>query len=148
MPFVTTHLNWKLHHGWVRERQVLALATLVEEWSAGLELPPVLVGDLNADPDSNEVRFLSGLASLEGRSTCLHDAWRVAGDGSPGYTWDNRNPYAHYGFEPDRRIDYIFVGPADVHGRGWIDSAELAFSEPRGEVFASDHFGVVAEIRV
>jgi endonuclease/exonuclease/phosphatase family metal-dependent hydrolase len=147
VPFITTHLNWKLHHGWVRERQALALADLADEWSAGLDLPPVVVGDMNADPDATEIRFLTGLTSLDGRSTCLHDAWRFAGDGTPGYTWDNRNPYAHYSFEPNRRIDYIFVGPADGHGRGWIRSASLALSEPSQGVYPSDHFGVVAEVQ-
>lgn len=147
-PFFTTHFNWKLDHGWVREQQAIALAAFVDEWKEDAEIPPIVVGDLNADPDSNEIRFLTGLASLEGCSTCLHDAWRFAGDGGPGYTWDNRNAFAHYAFEPDRRIDYILVGPADPHGRGWVESVRLAFSEARDGVFPSDHFGLVAEIRV
>ncbi len=148
VPFVTTHLNWKLHHGWVRERQIVALAEMVEQWSAGADLPPIVVGDFNAEPDANEIRFFSGLAALGGRSTCFHDAWRVAGDGGPGYTWDNRNHYAQYAYEPNRRIDYVFVGPADAHGRGWIESVALAFEEARDGIFPSDHFGVVAEVRV
>lgn len=147
LPFLCTHLNWKLDHGWVRERQVLALADYAAEWSAGLDLPPIVVGDMNADPDSNEIRFLTGLASLEGRSICLHDAWRFAGDGTAGHTWDNRNHFAHYSFEPNRRIDYILVGQADSYGRGWIERASLAFTEARDGIFPSDHFGVMAEVR-
>src|SRR5581483_11928064 len=104
IPFVCTHLNWKLHHGVFRERQAMALADFAAEWSAGADFPPIVVGDLNAEPDSSEVRYLCGLASLEGRSTYFQDAWRVAGDGGPGYTWDNRNPYAAYNFEPNRRL--------------------------------------------
>ena len=148
VPFVTTHLNWKFHHGAIRERQALALADFTNEWAAGCGFPPILVGDMNADPDSNEIRFLCGLATLDGRSTYFQDAWRVAGDGSPGYTWDNRNRFAAIMFEPNRRIDYILVGLANGDGRGWIDSVQLALSESDGGVFPTDHFGLVADIRI
>jgi endonuclease/exonuclease/phosphatase family metal-dependent hydrolase len=147
LAFTTTHLNWRLDQGWVRERQVVALAALVEAAAADATLPPILTGDLNAEPDSTEIRFLRGLASIDGRSTYLQDAWSVAGRG-PGHTWDNRNPYARYGSDPDRRIDYVLVGHADQFGRGRIEAARLAMTEPRDGVFPSDHFGVVAEVRV
>jgi endonuclease/exonuclease/phosphatase family metal-dependent hydrolase len=147
LPFVTTHLSWKSHHGWVRERQVVAVADFTAAWAADGDLPAVLVGDLNAEPDAQEIRFLCGLVSLDGRSTYFQDAWRVAGRG-PGLTWDNRNPYAAAGFQRDRRIDYVLVGEPDTsRGRGWVESARLAFTEPAATVFPSDHFGVVAEIR-
>ena len=148
LPFVTTHLNWLPHHGSVRERQVVAVADFVAGMAAEGDLPPVLVGDLNAEPDSTEIRFLCGLTSLGGRSVYFQDAWRVAGTG-PGITWDNRNPYAATGSERDRRIDYILVGRPDrPGGRGWVESVRLAFHEPTGDVFPSDHFGLVADIRV
>ncbi|HLK11401.1 MAG TPA: endonuclease/exonuclease/phosphatase family protein [Candidatus Binatia bacterium] len=143
LPVFTTHLDWEYDHGFVRERQVLALASLVREWAPGATLPPIVAGDLNAEPDSTEVRFLRGLASLEGRSIHLQDAWLAAGDGGPGFTWDNRNPYAAYAGEPDRRIDYVLVGlPARV------EAAALAFDAPTRGVLASDHFGVVADVRL
>jgi endonuclease/exonuclease/phosphatase family metal-dependent hydrolase len=143
----STHLNWKLDHGWVRERQVLAVAEMVRGWAddAG-PLPPIVVGDFNAEPDSTEIRFLTGLATLAGRSAYFQDAWRVAGDGGPGCTWDNRNAYAALGFEPTRRIDYVFVG-APREGRGMVERARVVLDEPEGDVFASDHFGVVADLR-
>jgi hypothetical protein len=34
----------------------------------------------------------------------------VAGDGTAGYTWSNRNPLAAIGLYPDRRFDYILSG--------------------------------------
>jgi endonuclease/exonuclease/phosphatase family metal-dependent hydrolase len=149
---VSTHLNWKFHHGHIRERQAVALAAFVEEWAVGSERPAIVVGDLNADPDSAEIRFLCGLQSLEGRSAYFQDAWRVAGKGGPGWTWDNRNRFAAYAFEPDRRIDYILVGLADSHGRGWIESVRVVMDQAHGakgaEVFPSDHFGVLADIRM
>jgi endonuclease/exonuclease/phosphatase family metal-dependent hydrolase len=147
IPFVTTHLNWKFHHGNIRERQVIALAEFTNRLAKGAGFQPILVGDMNADPDSNEIRFLAGLAALEGRSTYFQDAWRVAGDGH-GFTWDNRNRFAAIMFEPNRRIDYIFVGLANMHARGRIDAARLVLNEPQGDVFPSDHFGLLAEIRI
>jgi endonuclease/exonuclease/phosphatase family metal-dependent hydrolase len=148
ISFVTTHLNWKFDHGHIRERQALAVARFAEEWARGSAVPPLLVGDMNAEPDSTEIRFLCGLQSIDGYSTYFQDAWRIAGDGSPGYTWDNRNTYAAYVFEPSRRIDYIFVGLADMQGRGRIRSARVVMDEMSDRVFPSDHFGVLADIDV
>jgi endonuclease/exonuclease/phosphatase family metal-dependent hydrolase len=148
LPFVTTHLEWRFDAGHVRERQVVALAALVDRWKAGGTLPPVVCGDLNAEPDSTEIRFLKGLASLDGRSTYLQDAWAVAGDGTPGWTWDNRNRFAALMHEPNRRIDYVLVGLPDRDGRGRIASARVVLDVPRGDVFPSDHFGVLVDVHV
>ncbi len=148
LAFLTTHFNWKMHHGYVRERQALALAALARQWASTAELPVVVTGDLNAEPDSAEIRYLCGLQSLAGASTYLQDAWRVAGDGGPGNSWDNGNCYAALAFEPSRRIDYVLVGPPDALGRGVVASARLALAEPRDGVFASDHFGVVVDVRI
>lgn len=147
VAFACTHLNWKYHHGHVRERQVVAVAQFVDELSRDMFLPPVLVGDLNAEPDSTEVRFLCGLQSLEGRSVAFQDAWRIAGDGGPGFTWDNRNPFAATECEPDRRIDYVLVGLPN-HGRGRIEDARLAMNDARNGVYPSDHFGVMAWVEM
>lgn len=142
-----THLNWKLHQGWVRERQVVALAELVRARRPGLELPPILAGDLNAEPDSAEIRYLTGLQSLEGRSVLFYDAWRIAGDGSPGFTWSNRNPYARVALEPDRRIDYVLAGYPQPSGVGRIERCEVVCDDAVEGVWPSDHFGVLAELR-
>jgi endonuclease/exonuclease/phosphatase family metal-dependent hydrolase len=148
LAFLTTHFNWKMHDGHVRERQAIELGALVRRWVAGTDLPPIVTGDLNAEPDSAEIRYLCGLQSLAGRSTYLQDAWRVAGDGGPGHTWDNANPFAAPSFEPSRRIDYVLVGPPDALGRGVIESARLVLNEPVSGVFPSDHFGVAVDVRV
>ena len=148
LPVLTTHLDYEPHHGHVRERQVLVLEAFTREWAAAADLPPVLLGDFNARPDSNEMRFLRGLASLDGRSTYFQDAWEVAGRDGAGHTWDNRNRFAAFSWEPDRRIDYVLVGAPDARGRGRVESAHIVFETPVGDVFASDHFGVVADLRL
>lgn len=146
--FTTTHLNWKFHHGFVREQQVLALAATIDEWRRDIYLPPVLVGDFNADPDAAEIRFLCGLQSLEGRSCYFEDAWRVAGDGGAGYSWDNLNPFAALVSEPNRRLDYVFVGLPHENGRGRIVDCRLALRDARNGIYPTDHFGVLAEIEI
>jgi endonuclease/exonuclease/phosphatase family metal-dependent hydrolase len=147
VTFACTHLNWKYHHGNVRERQVVATAKFVEDLGAGVFLPPILVGDLNAEPESAEVRFLCGLQSLEGQSVYYQDAWQIAGDGGPGITWDNRNPFAATEREPDRRIDYVLVG-LPREGRGCIEDARVVMNDARNGVYPSDHFGVMAWVKM
>jgi endonuclease/exonuclease/phosphatase family metal-dependent hydrolase len=152
LPAFVTHLNWKLHHGSVRLRQVQAIAERIADLCPIGEgrLPPVLMGDFNADPDSDEIRFLRGSATIDGRSVFYADAWSYGGGEGPGYTFDRRNRFAALAHEPPRRIDYIFVRGPDRLYRGEPLATRLAFctSEPGsdGEIWPSDHFGVVTEL--
>ena len=95
---------------------------------------------------SDEIRFLQGLHSLEGRSVLFYDAWRVAGEGSDGTTWSNRNPYARTAHEPERRIDYIFAGYPTQAGAGRIDHCRVVCNEEQACTWPSDHFGLYAEL--
>jgi endonuclease/exonuclease/phosphatase family metal-dependent hydrolase len=75
------------------------------------------------------------------------DAWRAAGDGGPGDTWSNANPFAALDCEPDRRIDYVFVGYPRDHGLGQVLTARVEAVEPVDGVQPSDHYAVYAELR-
>ncbi|MEZ4294371.1 MAG: endonuclease/exonuclease/phosphatase family protein [Polyangiaceae bacterium] len=146
LPFFVTHLNWKLHEGVVREQQVQEVAGLIRAHAPVEGLPPILVGDLNAQPEAAEIRFLKGLQSLGGKSIYLADCFEQAGEG-PGVTFDGtRNPFASQYHEHPRRIDYVLVRGPDTKVRGKPLSARVVYDRPYGEVFASDHFGVLAEI--
>lgn len=81
-----THLSFE--DAGSRVAQVAAIAELVDPVS-----PTVLMGDLNADPESREIRYLHNH---------LTDSWQLAGCGD-GYTFEAQHP--------DRRIDYILVSP-------------------------------------
>jgi endonuclease/exonuclease/phosphatase family metal-dependent hydrolase len=102
-----------------RCRQVAALAELVARTAA--DLPPVVCGDLNAEPASDEVRLLEGLRtapSVPGFG--LVDVWRFAPPGDPGWTWNPVNPHVAAAFEVSARIDYILAaasGPRRVGRR-------------------------------
>ncbi|HVR62170.1 MAG TPA: endonuclease/exonuclease/phosphatase family protein [Polyangia bacterium] len=149
----TTHLSYRQHEGDKREEQVQAVHDVVA--GRPTDNPQVILGDFNAVPHADEMRWLCGLTTLGGRRVFYQDAWDLLHAGQPGYTWARANPYIErLGFlRPDRRIDYIFVTPPRRDGRGAIHSARLMFDEPvvmpSGErLFASDHFGVVAEVQM
>lgn len=150
LPVYVTHFNWKLHHGSIRVRQMKFVVDTILEHSpirgGHAKLPPVLMGDFNAEPESDEIRFLRGLATLDGRSVYFSDAWIAGGDGTPGYTFDRRNQFAGLAHEPPRRIDYIFVRGPDRRWRGEPLSTRLAFDREEDGVWPSDHFGLVCDI--
>ena len=153
LPVFCTHLNWKLHQGSIRQRQVTFIADRIAELCAidGPYLPPVLMGDFNAAPDADEIRFLTGLCAIDGRTVYFADAWVFAGQG-PGYTFDRSNEFAAKAREPSRRIDYVFVRGPDRRFRGEPLHAELAFHEPASSgdtrIWPSDHFGVLADLAI
>lgn len=148
IPFFVTHLNWKFHHGMAREAQVSAIAEHVKDEAPISGLPPILVGDFNAEPDAAEIRFLRGLQSLGGKSTFLGDCFGQVGTG-PGYTFDaTRNPFAAPTHEYPRRIDYVFVRGPDNQVRGKPLTAKVVFDEVEDGIAATDHYGVYAEISI
>lgn len=78
----------------------------------------IVMGDLNAKPDSNELKTLTSV---------FHDAWELIGNG-PGYTFSST--------KPNSRIDYILLGkawPTPTH-------AEVV-STP-----ASDHLPLIVDV--
>lgn len=148
LPFFVTHFNWKFHEGVVREAQALELAAVLKQKAPIAGLPPIVVGDLNAQPEATEIRFLKGLTSLAGKSTFLDDAFEHAGSGE-GYTFDaQRNPFAALTHEYPRRIDYVLVRGPDKLGRGKPLHARVVFEDVASGIEASDHYGVYAEIRM
>src|SRR5581483_3077083 len=145
----TTHLNYRLADGAKREAQVFA----VEETAAAVEseLPKLILGDFNATPDSDELRYLRGLCSLNGKRVYWQDAFARVHPNETGYTWARRNPFTERlrFLDPDRRLDYIFVSPVRRDGRGTVEDCRIVLDQPDGEgVFASDHFAVLADITI
>ena len=147
LPMFTTHLTWGLGRSALRTAQVRALARFVEDNSSGCTYPPVVTGDLNAEPGSDELRLLGGLlADPAVPGLVLLDSWRYADPGDPGFTWDLRNGYQDDSVIPSSRIDYILVG-LPWQGRGRVESVRLAGNAPVAGVWPSDHFAVVADLR-
>jgi endonuclease/exonuclease/phosphatase family metal-dependent hydrolase len=144
----STHLNWRFDHSAIRQDQVRTIARFVKE-SPARRFPPIVCGDFNAAPESDEVRMMTGRAAVPEDRLVFHDAWEAAGDraADPGYTWRNENPFARLDLEPDRRIDYVFVGWPKTGGVGHAVGCRVFGTEPVGGVVGSDHAGVVADLR-
>jgi endonuclease/exonuclease/phosphatase family metal-dependent hydrolase len=155
----TTHLSFREAEGRKREDQVVFVDKVVE--AHGTDDVRVVMGDFNTVPDSDELRWLTGATTLDGRRVAYQDAWaRVnavnsGGDSLAGVTWASANPYIQqlHWLRPNRRLDYIFVSPVWRDRRGTVRGAWVVFDEPAvtasGErVFVSDHFGVVADVQM
>jgi len=113
---------------------------------ADAALPPILAGDFNASPDSDEIRMLTGRTAVAVPGLVFQDAWELAGDGGRGCTWVNANPWARADLEPDRRIDYVFAGLPRWGGVGHVVACGLA-GGPVDGLHPSDHLAVVVELR-
>jgi endonuclease/exonuclease/phosphatase family metal-dependent hydrolase len=146
LPFVTTHLTYQPGGSAIRLEQVRALAAFVAQQAADCAYPPVVTGDLNAEPNSDELRLLGGVLTAPAvPDLVLLDAWRYAAPDDPGFTWDRRNPYQKRSVIPDSRIDYVLVGLSHAD-RGRIITARIIGDAPVDGLWPSDHFAVVAEL--
>jgi endonuclease/exonuclease/phosphatase family metal-dependent hydrolase len=146
IPVFVTHLSWRFDSADERALQIRSVDDHARELApVEKTFPPILMGDFNAEPDSDEMRFMRGLTALGGRSTYWADTFHIAGDG-PGHTFSRRNPYARQVHEPSRRIDYIFCRGPDRWHRGEPLAARVVLDQPEGDIWPSDHFGVYAEV--
>jgi endonuclease/exonuclease/phosphatase family metal-dependent hydrolase len=110
-------------------RQRTEQADTIAERIAEIDVPVILMGDLNAEPDDEE------LAALQDPELRLQDAWEVAGEEeSEGYT----SP-ASPDEDAEHRIDYIFAS-SDFE----VLSAEVPVTEDI--LITSDHLPVVADL--
>lgn len=150
MWIFTTHLAYRLTDGVLREQQVYEVDRFVQS-HATAAVASVLAGDFNARPEADEIRFLRGLTSIQGKRTYYQDAFAVCNPGALGYTWARENPYTLEleWLEPDRRLDYIFVTPMTRAGIGRIHSCRMVCTSPNASgIWCSDHYGLMAEIIV
>ena len=94
------------------------------------------------------LRFWTGRQSLAGTSVCYRDAWERAHPGEPGPTFSpEENPLVGDPDWPFRRIDHILVRCGEHGGPTLgIERCERIFDRPDGGVWASDHFGVTADL--
>mmetsp|Transcript_6477 Transcript_6477/g.16355 ORF Transcript_6477/g.16355 Transcript_6477/m.16355 type:complete len:306 (-) Transcript_6477:1636-2553(-) len=88
--------------------------------------PFVVVGDMNATPDN---------AGLHALSTCCTDVWSYLHRDDQGFTFPSTSP--------SKRIDFIWASPAMLPH---IRDVRIVLTSPVYGVFASDHFGLLAEL--
>lgn len=139
-----------------RDAEIVTLARWVEKTAGGA--PLILAGDLNLDDDAPQTHAL--LARLR-----LASALQLAKDARA--TWDPlKNPnvapsaaFTHpdgapkdlsgivgaYHDQLQQRPDHVLLGPGVA---GSLQEARVVLDEPIGGVFASDHYGILATLRV
>jgi endonuclease/exonuclease/phosphatase family metal-dependent hydrolase len=149
LPVISTHLAYRFDESWLRQQQVRALASV----AAGLrsdpaQTPPVvLCGDLNATPDSDELRLLTGRSTVPIAGLVFNDCWPQVRDGS-GHTWVRRNPHLADSVWPERRLDYVLISWPRPAPLGNPAQAFLVGDGAIGGIWPSDHLGVVVDLRL
>ncbi len=149
-PVASAHLDHRFDASATRVAQARRLLELATMWRGDPDRdPPLLLGvDVNAVPDSDEVRMLTGRASgVDG--VVFSDAWEQCGDGV-GETWRSANPLTAGSAWPDRRIDYLFVSwprpkPVGNPIRTWT-AGTAPVDVDGAAIWPSDHAAVVADI--
>jgi len=148
LSFACTHLSFGAGLSAVRTAQIEAVRRFLSQCSKGGDLAPVLVGDFNCSSGSPEMKNLR--KGCKRRAALgFYDAWLLGGDGSDGFTHLKDNPYSREQLPADRRVDYILI--ARVVGgmvplKRVID-CRVVCTAARDGVWASDHFGVFAELQ-
>jgi endonuclease/exonuclease/phosphatase family metal-dependent hydrolase len=150
--FVNHKPNFQSGLEYERELQAVTVARFIEDLLASRRVHVVLAGDQDATPDAASIRFWCGLQSLSGISVCYRDAWNAKHPDDPGQTFmPGHNPLvneANWPRDIGRRIDYVFVRCGDHGPTLEISACERFLDNPVGGVWASDHFGVVADLAV
>ena len=152
----TTHLSYRETEGRKREDQVVFIDKLITAHAN--DHIQIAMGDFNTVPEADEIRWLTGLTTLDGRRVFYQDTWARAHRGqaaTTGVTWTRANAYIDWmhWLTPERRLDYIFTTQPRRDRRGTVHRAEVVFDEPRvapdgARLFVSDHFGVVADVQM
>ena len=147
-----THTNASDKHADVRLKQTKQIVDFVRQHSGDGKRPVVFMGDLNAAPDSEEIRMLRDELSFRDSHQEFVETHVVTQTEYDGFTCDplrNANLFSrpHQG---RKRIDYIFVRDPD----GFNSPVEIAKSrmmfEERGyrNRQLSDHFGVISNLEI
>jgi endonuclease/exonuclease/phosphatase family metal-dependent hydrolase len=151
--FANHNPSWQLALEYEREVQAVRASDALERLGGGgpddePSVHVVVAGDFDAEPDAASVRFWTGRQSLDGRSVCYRDAWASAHPGSPpAETFTPANPLQVDWDWPPRAIDHILVR-CGLHGGPTlaIRSCDVFLGEGVRGVWASDHFGLTADL--
>jgi len=143
-----THLDWQYDASAARVVQAEAIARYIgaHRGDTRKDYPAIVTGDLNAVPDADEVRLLTGRSAGPVPGLVFQDAWEVAGDGTPGVTWTRRNPYCAEAAWPERRLDYILVAWPRPRPLGNPVTCRIVGDDPVDGIQPSDHYAVVADL--
>lgn len=145
-PVVSTHLDHRFDASAARQAQAVELLRIAAACRASdTSPPPIVAGDLNAVPDADEIRMLTGRTAAPVPGIVLNDSWEQVGDG-PGWTWRRDHPYLADSAWPNRRLDYVLVSWPRPRPLGNPAAAWLAGLDAVDGVYPSDHAAVVVDL--
>ena len=143
--------SWPFPFELEREQQAVLAARTIEEHVGDRDVHAIVLGDFDATPDSASMQFWRGRRSLDGTSVCYQSVWEFAHPDEPGRTFDLENPLVREGevaTAVSRTIDHVLVR-AGLHGptlqRG---DCRRVLERPVDGVWASDHYGVMADLEL
>ena len=141
--------SWPLPFELEREQQAVLAARALEEHIGDRDVHAVVLGDFDATPDAASMQFWRGRRSLDDFSVCYQSAWELAHPDEPGRTFDRENPLVREGevaTAVSRTIDHVLVR-SDLHGPTLhVADCRRLLEHPVEGVWASDHYGVVADL--
>ena len=135
-----------------REHQAVVVAGFLERLIEAHPAHVVVAGDFNASPGAASMRFWTGQQSLDASSVCYRDAWAAQHPLGAGHTFTAENLLTataeggEWELELGRRIDYILVRCTEHGPTLDIAACHRFLDRPVGGVWASDHFGVSADL--
>lgn len=150
-PVASTHLDHRFDASADRTAQLRRVMELAIDWRGDPDddLPVVLGADLNAVPDSDEVRMLTG-RSPGVRGIVFSDAWEQSADdpnNPTGTTWVRDNPASRNSAWPDRRLDYVLVSwPRSKPVGNPIRARTTGGPSSTDGLWPSDHLAVVVDV--
>lgn len=141
--------SWPLPFELEREEQAVLSARAIEERIGDRDLHALVLGDLDAAPDSAGLRFWRGRQPVQQLSVCYQDAWEYSHPDEPGHTFELANPLVREGqftTAASRRIDYVLVRSGARGPTLRVADCRRVLDRPVDGVWASDHYGVVADL--
>jgi endonuclease/exonuclease/phosphatase family metal-dependent hydrolase len=114
-----------------RRRNVVEIWDFVSKYN-GNNIPQILVGDFNSEPNSSSLDFLVGKIELSATTGDFKDAWQIL-------HLNNQNDWTFTTLadQPKKRIDFILF-------RGNIDIQDIYIIKNNENEVPSDHRGLVA----
>lgn len=127
-----THLDHMSEEA--REQGIHLVWQKIKDHHLNKNIPIILTGDFNSEPNDLVIEFLRGREALNGETANLKYVYDIL-DGSPGTTIHNFN-----GGESGEPIDYIFCTEEVDITQAIIDRSAI------DGVYPSDHYPVIAKL--
>lgn len=144
--WVANHFpDYQLDHERERRLQTAAVARALEKLIVDSPGHVIIAGDMDADADSDSIRFLTGRHVIDDLSVCYRSAWEAVHPGEPLTTYSPSNRYQHDPDWPFRGIDHVLVRCAANGPTLLAASCTRVFD--LGPDTISDHYGLVVDYR-